>query len=225
MKVFVTGATGFVGTAVVEELLGNGHQVLGLVRSGESADKLIAVGAEVHRGDLTDFDSLKAGAELADAVIHLGFVHDFTRFEEMCKLDGEVIRTIGEVLMGTEKPFLITSGTALFSNEKIVTEKDVYADNPHPRIETENVADEVASKGVKVAVIRLSPSVHGKGDAIGFIPTMINIIEKAKEKLSITTLSVSEIAYELGFEHSQSFSKLFKTKTTLSPMEFRQSFN
>ena len=136
-----------------------------------------------------------------------------------------MIRTIGDALTETEKPFLITSGTALFSNEKIVTEKKVYADNPHPRIETENAADEVALKGVKVAVIRLSPSVHEKGDVIGFIPTMINIIEKAKEKLSITTLSVGEIAYELRFEHSQSFSKLFKTKTNLSPLEFRQSFN
>jgi nucleoside-diphosphate-sugar epimerase len=179
MKVFVTGATGFVGTAVVQELLANGHQVLGLARSEESANKLIAAGAEAHRGDLNDFESLKAGAKVSDAVIHLGFVHDFTRFAEMCELDGKVIETMGEALLGTYKPFLITSGTALFSKDGITTEKDLNANNPHPRIATENAADAVAAKGVKVAVIRLSPSVHGKGDVIGFVPTLINI---AKQK-------------------------------------------
>lgn len=179
MKVFVTGATGFVGTAVVQELLANGHQVLGLARSEESANKLIASGAEAHRGDLNDFESLKSGAEISDAVIHLGFVHDFARFEEMCRLDGHVIEAIGEALVGREKPFLITSGTALFSKEGITTEKDRSANNPHPRIATENAADAVAAKGVKVAVVRLSPSVHGEGDKIGFVPLAIKI---AKEK-------------------------------------------
>lgn len=178
MKVFVTGATGFVGTAVVQELLANGHQVLGLGRSEESANKLIAAGAEAHRGDLNDFESLKSGAEVSDAVIHLGFVHDFTRFAEMCELDGKVIETIGEALLGTEKPFLITSGTALFSKDGLTVETDRSV-NPHPRIATENAADAVSAKGVKVAVIRLSPSVHGKGDVIGFVPTLIRI---AKEK-------------------------------------------
>lgn len=178
MKVFVTGATGFVGTAVVQELLANGHEVLGLARSEESANKLIAAGAEAYRGDLNDFESLKSGAKASDAVIHLGFVHDFTRFAEMCELDGKVIKTIGEALLGTEKPFLITSGTALFSKDGLTIETD-RSINPHPRIATENSADAVAAKGVKVAVIRLSPSVHGKGDIIGFVPTLINI---AKQK-------------------------------------------
>lgn len=179
MKVFVTGATGFVGTAVVQELLANGHKVLGLSRSEESANKLIAAGAEAHHGDLNDFESLKSGATASDAVIHLGFVHDFTRFEEMCTLDGKVIETLGEALVGTDKPFLITSGTALFSKDGITTERDLKTNNPHPRIATENAADAVAAKGVKVAVVRLSPSVHGKGDVIGFVPTLINI---AKQK-------------------------------------------
>ncbi|WP_027387114.1 SDR family oxidoreductase [Chryseobacterium gregarium] len=178
MKVFVTGATGFVGTAVVQELLANGHEVLGLARSEESENKLIAAGAEAHRGDLNDFESLKSGAAASDGVIHLGFVHDFTRFEEMCKLDGKVIKTIGEALAGTDKPFLITSGTALFSKDGLTIETDRSA-HPHPRIATENAADAVAGKGVKVAVVRLSPSVHGKGDVIGFVPTLIRI---AKEK-------------------------------------------
>lgn len=179
MKVFVTGATGFVGTAVVQELLAAGHQVLGLARSEESAKKLTEAGAEVHRGDLTDFESLKSGASVSDAVIHLGFVHDFTRFEEMCALDKEVIETIGDTLVGTDRPFIITSGTALFSKDGITTENDLSANNPHPRIATENAADAVAAKGVKVAVVRLSPSVHGKGDVIGFVPLLIKI---AKEK-------------------------------------------
>ena len=177
MKVFVTGATGFVGTAVVQELLANGHQVLGLARSEESANKLIAAGAEAHRGDLNDFESLKSGAENCDAVIHLGFVHDFTRFEEMCQLDGKVINTIGDSLVGTKKPFLITSGTALFSKDGVTIETDRSV-NPHPRIATENAADAVAAKGVKVAVIRLSPSVHGKGDIIGFVPTLIRLAKE-----------------------------------------------
>lgn len=179
MKVFVTGATGFVGTAVVQELLAAGHQVLGLARSEESAKKLTEAGAEVHRGDLTDFESLKLGASVSDAVIHLGFVHDFTRFEEMCALDKEVIETIGDTLVGTDRPFIITSGTALFSKDGITTENDLSANNPHPRIATENAADAVAAKGVKVAVVRLSSSVHGKGDVIGFVPLLIKI---AKEK-------------------------------------------
>ncbi|WP_433903682.1 SDR family oxidoreductase [Sphingobacterium puteale] len=179
MKVFVTGATGFVGTAVVQELLEAGHEVLGLARSEESVKKLVEVGARAHRGDLTDFESLKSGARLSDAVIHLGFVHDFGRFNEMCMLDVEVIRAIGDALIGTEKPFLITSGTALFSKDGITTEKDRSVNHPHPRIATENAADDQVARGVNVAVIRLSPAVHGEGDKIGFVPLFIKI---AKEK-------------------------------------------
>lgn len=179
MKVFVTGATGFIGTAVVQELLVAGHQVLGLARSKESAKKLIDAGAEPHYGDLTDFESLKLGARLSDAVIHLGFVHDFGRFQEMCILDCGVIGAIGDALTGTEKPFLITSGTALFSKDGTTTENDRSVNHPHPRIATENVADEQAARGINVAVIRLSPSVHGEGDKNGFVPLFIKI---AKEK-------------------------------------------
>lgn len=179
MKVFVTGATGFIGSAVVQELLAAGHQVRGLARSKQAEQKLIEAGAEAHIGDLTDFESLKTGASLSDAVIHLGFIHDFSRFEEMCKLDGKVIHAIGEALIGTDRPFLITSGTALFSKDGITTENDRSAAHPHPRMATENAAAAVAALGVKVAVIRLSPSVHGEGDKIGFVPLLINI---AKEK-------------------------------------------
>ena len=179
MKVFITGATGFVGTAVVQELLEAGHEVLGLARSEESAKKLVEAGAEAHHGNLTDFESLKSGARLSDAVIHLGFVHDFSRFQEMCILDSEVIGALGDALAGTEKPFLITSGTALFSKDGITMEKDRVINYPHPRIATENAADDQVAKGVNVSVIRLSPSVHGEGDKIGFVPLFIRI---AKEK-------------------------------------------
>ncbi|WP_313157536.1 SDR family oxidoreductase [Sphingobacterium multivorum] len=179
MKVFVTGATGFVGTAVVQELLGAGHKVLGLARSEASAKKLIEAGAEVHYGDLADFEQLKLGAKAADAVIHLGFVHDFGRFQEMCELDKEVIEAIGDALVGTDKPLIITSGTALFSKDGITTEQDRSVHHPHPRIATENAADDQVAKGVRVAVIRLSPSVHGEGDKIGFVPLFIKI---AREK-------------------------------------------
>lgn len=179
MKVFVTGATGFIGSAVVRELLGAGYQVLGLARSEEAEQKLITAGAQAHRGDLTNPESLKAAASASDAVIHLGFVHDFSRYAEMCKLDEQVIETIGQALVGTDRPFIITSGTALFSKEGITTEEDLSGAHPHPRMATENAADAVAQKGVKVAVIRLSPSVHGEGDKIGFVPLLINI---AREK-------------------------------------------
>lgn len=179
MNVFVTGATGFVGTAVVHELLTAGHTVLGLARSAASAEKLVEMGASVHHGDLTDFQSLKSGAAMSDAVIHLGFVHDFSRFEEMCALDKEVIRAIGDTLLGTSKPFIVTSGTALFSRPGITTEQDFSTNIPNPRIATENAADEMAAKGVNIAVIRLSPSVHGRGDRIGFVPLLI---KAAREK-------------------------------------------
>ncbi|WP_228442085.1 NAD-dependent epimerase/dehydratase family protein [Chryseobacterium nematophagum] len=179
MKVFVTGATGFIGTAVVKELLSSGHKVLGLARSEESAHKLKLMGAEVHKGDLTHPESLQSGALQSDAVIHLGFIHDFTRFEEVCAIDKKAIEAIGEALLGTERPFLVTSGTAIIAKESIATENDDVKNTRHPRIATEKAVDEISAKGVKACVIRLPPSVHGEGDDYGFIPILIRI---AKEK-------------------------------------------
>lgn len=179
MRVFVTGATGFIGTALVQELIGAGHQVLGLARSDASAQKLIQSGAEVHWGNLEDLESLRSGATAADGVIHAGFIHDFSRFPEVCQVDKTAIETIGEVLAGSGRPFIVTSGTALVSPGKLAIEDIIPPFNPAWPRASEQTADAVAALGVHAASIRLSPSVHGDEDRHGFIPILVNI---AKEK-------------------------------------------
>jgi nucleoside-diphosphate-sugar epimerase len=179
MRVFVTGATGFIGTALVQELISAGHQVLGLARSDASAQKLFEAGAEVHRGDLEDLDSLRSGATQSDGVIHAGFIHDFTRFPEVCEVDKIAIETIGEILAGSNRPLIVTSGTALVNPGSLATEDIIPPFNPVWPRASEQTADTVAALGVRAAVIRLSPSVHGDGDKHGFIPILVNI---AREK-------------------------------------------
>lgn len=179
MKVFVTGATGFIGTAIVKELLGAGHQVLGLARSEASAQKLAEAGAKVHLGDLEDLDSLRSGAAQSDGVIHAGFIHDFSRFAEVCEVDKKAIETIGEVLAGSNRPFIVTSGTALVSPGSLATEDITPPLNPAWPRASEQTADAVAELGVRAAALRLSPSVHGDDDKHGFIPILMNT---AREK-------------------------------------------
>ena len=179
MRVFVTGATGFVGTAIVQELINAGHQVLGLARSDASAQKLIEAGAEVHRGDLEDLESLRSGAAQSDGVIHAGFIHDFTRFKEVCEVDKLAIETIGKMLAGSDRPLIVTSGTALVSPGKLATEDIIPAFNPAWPRASEQAADIVAALGVRAVSIRLSPSVHGDDDKHGFIPILVNL---AREK-------------------------------------------
>ena len=178
MKVFVTGATGFIGSAIVQELIAGGHQVTGLARSDANATALLAAGAEVHRGDLQDLDSLRSGVAAADGVIHAGFIHDFSRYVEMCEVDRLAIEAMGEALVGSDRPFIVTSGIAVVSPGRLATEDMRQEPGVLPR-KSEEAAEALAAKGVRVSIIRLSPSVHGDGDVIGFVPTLINI---AREK-------------------------------------------
>lgn len=161
MRVFVTGATGFIGTLVVRELLGAGHQVLGLTRSDAGARALAEAGAEPHRGTLEDPASLSRGAEQADAVIHTAFDHDFSNFLANCEKDRRAIAALGGALAGSDRPLVITSGTGMGSRTpgQIATEDVVNADNPNPRVASELAGLEVAETGVEVVVVRL-PQVH-----------------------------------------------------------------
>jgi nucleoside-diphosphate-sugar epimerase len=175
MKVFVTGATGFVGSAVAEELLRAGHQVLGLVRSESGAKTLRSLGAEVHFGDLNDVESICNGAALADGVIHTAFNHDdFTVFKQSCENDRQIIEALGSVYARDQRPIIVTSALGLLPHGRVVYERDSPASGPNPRIASEQAADAVAAIGVRIGVVRLSPTVHGAGDH-GFIPTLINI--------------------------------------------------
>ena len=183
MRVFVTGATGFVGSAVVQDLLAHGHQVFGLSRNDANAATLTAAGATPHPGDLEDLGSLRAGTQAADAVIHCGFIHDFTRFAEVCAIDAAAIEAIGEALeaqgpAGLAKPFLVTSGTALAAPGRLATENDTPEIPAIPR-RSEIIARTLAARGLRAMTIRLAPSVHGDRDRIGFIPLFIKL---AREK-------------------------------------------
>lgn len=176
MRVFVTGATGFIGTPVVKELIAAGHEVLGLTRSDEGTKALIAIGAEVHRGSLEDLESLRQGAAAADGVIHLGFIHDWSKFAECCEIDRRAIEAIGAVLAGSDKPFLVTAGLPGLAGPGEVTTEDHVAppDFPFPRV-SEQAA--LSLKDVNVSVVRL-PQVHNTVKQ-GLVPLLIQI---AREK-------------------------------------------
>lgn len=161
MRVFLTGATGFIGSRIVPELLGAGHQVLGLTRSDAGERALFAMGAEAHRGDIEDLDSLRDGAAGADAVIHTAFDHDFSNFVANCEKDGRVIAALGSALVGSDRPLLITSGVGLGSNGPgtLATENTFDQDHPNPRIASELAGARLSEAGVNVSVVRL-PQVH-----------------------------------------------------------------
>ena len=174
MRVFVTGATGFIGSAVVKELITNKHQVLGLARSYKGEQALKKAGAEVHHGALEDLDTLRRGAEAADGVAHLAFIHDFSKYQENIDTDKGVIAALTDALAGSGKPLVTTFGLGLLAPGITPTEDEAANPAMNPRGALEPLALAAAERGIRASFVRLSPTVHGAGDH-GFVPMLIDI--------------------------------------------------
>ncbi|WP_338127596.1 SDR family oxidoreductase [Dickeya fangzhongdai] len=179
MRIFVTGASGFVGSAVVRELIANGYQVLGLVRSDKSADDLRAIGGSAHRGDIEDLDSVLAGAAVCDGIIHTAFDNDFSKFQANCETDRRLIEALGSVIEGSARRLVITSAIGILPKSQRTTEDSMPAmgSAANPRAATEEAVDAVIAKGVHASIVRLASSVHGEGDH-AFVPLLIDIARK-----------------------------------------------
>jgi nucleoside-diphosphate-sugar epimerase len=220
MHVFLTGGSGFIGSATVAELTKAGHQLVGLARSDAAAAQLTAAGVQPIRGSLTDLDILRSAAAAADGVIHLGFSHDFSDYVGSCEKDRKAIQAMGEGLAssGHNKPFIITNGTLLLPTGRLATENDdVAADEPmNLRAKAEDVALSFVDKGVRVSIIRLPPTVHGEGDH-GFVPALIDIARKSNGSgfigdgnnrwPAVHRLDVA-VLYRLALENAPAGSKL-----------------
>lgn len=204
MRVFVTGAAGFIGTETTRELIANGHQVVGLARSEANVGTLKQLGAEVHPGSLQDLDSLKSGARDADGVIHLAFIHDFSKFAENGAIDKTAIEAMGDVLAGTNKPFIVTSGTGLVAPGVLITEEMRRDSSPHvPRV-SEQAGLAYASRGVRAMTIRL-PQVHGADGKAGLITYLF---ELARQKGAAAY--VGEGTERWAAAHRQDVSRLYR---------------
>lgn len=179
MRVFVTGATGFIGSAIARELQAAGHRVLGLARNDAAVAALEAMGVEAHRGELADIDSLVAGATACDGVIHMAFIHDFSAYAASVEADLRAVDAMLRALEGTGKPFVGTCGTALLANGRLGTEADAPVPGAagHMRAASEAKVLAAAATGVRSSVVRLAPTVHGTGDH-GFVPALIDIARR-----------------------------------------------
>ena len=222
MRVFITGASGHVGSALVPELLHNGHQVLGLARSDESAKRLTDWGAEVVRGDLHDLDRLRAAAGAAEGVVHLAFRHDAMMAGDMAaaaESDLAALQAIGDVLAGTDKPLVSTSGTGMLAavvHDRVATEED-YDPNGGYRIDAENFVVDLAGKGVRSSVLRLPPITHSRLDHHGFAPALISFARSngfsayvdagTNRWSSVHTLDAAQL-YRLALESAPAGSRL-----------------
>lgn len=211
MRVFVTGASGYVGSAALPKLIAAGHQVVGLARSDASAAAIRALGAEPLAGELTDLDALTRGARESDGVIHLGFNHDFSKFAENGRVDKAAITAMGEVLEGTGKPLVVTSGTGFLTFDGSTATEDVQraADEPSPRL-SEQAVLAFLNRGVKAMAVRL-PQVHGRGDH-GFTPMLINIarehgyaayVGEGASRWSAVARDDAAKAFQLAFDKGQ----------------------
>lgn len=214
MRVFVTGASGHIGSLVVTELLGAGHRVLGLARSDASAAKLAAAGVDVLRGSLEDVDVLAAGAAESDGVIHLAFMHDFTDYAAAVATDLRAVEAVGRALTGSGKPFVNTSGTAMlaFGGSGVLGVEDAPVADGAPRVASENAALALADDDVRASVVRLAPTVHGPTDRDGFVPRLVaNARERGR------SLYVGDGSNRWPAVHNLDAARLFRLALEIAP--------